>query len=304
MKIYKPVFTAFLIVLAGLITACSSTSERSDRGCTLMPVDRKLARPLPDNVPVYTVYNLPHKTSPRTYVGSGMYFTNTYQYQLQTVPYEVASAARRIGGNLLVVKKSDYRNQMKYRQKEVKSFQSYGGVHHWQTKTVDDYSYSVTTHSYELDIYRVDSVLPPKLRLKSSERAALVQAKRERDRLAKEGPYKNGMNREDYGDAGYLIFYQKNGKKHGKATRYDKTGKRIIYEEYYRNGKFHGRNVQYDDKGRIKYLQNYKDGKLNGLYESYEDGVIDRRVFYKNGKQLRWEAYKKGKLVKVENYKN
>jgi antitoxin component YwqK of YwqJK toxin-antitoxin module len=81
---------------------------------------------------------------------------------------------------------------------------------------------------------------------------------------------------------------------------------KLNYEKYLTHLQPHGLTEFYLDKFRFYVRKNYKNGKLDGLQELYQNGKIYEREFYKYGKLngLSEKWYKDGNLHSISNYKN
>ena len=98
------------------------------------------------------------------------------------------------------------------------------------------------------------------------------------------GPFKIADSRGNYSD---LIF--KNGRKNGKSTDYDYTG-RVIKTTEYKDGKNVGTYTTYHQNGKIETVGTFVNGEQDGKWESYNSkGIISDIEHYKLGK-------KKGKM--------
>ena len=88
----------------------------------------------------------------------------------------------------------------------------------------------------------------------------------------------------DYGTETKGIY--KEGKKwSGEFVLYYESGK-VRYEENYVNGRRKGKSVFYDESGKVRYEENYVDGKREGkevLY--YESGTVKQELNYVSGKK-------------------
>ena len=70
---------------------------------------------------------------------------------------------------------------------------------------------------------------------------------------------------------------------------------------------FTGSSVGYYDNGQLQRKDNYKNGKLDGPYETFHDnGQLEQRGNYKNGKMdgLREYFDKDGNLTGTKEYKD
>ena len=74
-------------------------------------------------------------------------------------------------------------------------------------------------------------------------------------------------------------------KKMGEWNHYYSSGIKSIQETFI-SGKLNSISKDYEKNGMIRGIKNYKDNELNGLYEVYENGILDRNYCYENGKQL------------------
>ena len=76
----------------------------------------------------------------------------------------------------------------------------------------------------------------------------------------------------------------------------------------WKNGKLDGLFESFHENGQLCERRNYIDGELDGLQEGYhENGQLVERRNYKNGKKDGlWEKYNKynGDILKTEEYKN
>lgn len=74
----------------------------------------------------------------------------------------------------------------------------------------------------------------------------------------------------------------------------------------YKNGKEIGLWKNYWDSGIIKNLANFKDGKLNGSWVSYNPNKVKTSEgYYQEGLRVKeWkEYYDNGRLMQISNYK-
>ena len=76
---------------------------------------------------------------------------------------------------------------------------------------------------------------------------------------------------------------------------------------YYKGEPFTGEMFQNYKNGQLRYKQNYEDGKIDGLSESYyENGQLENKENYKDGKEdgLIEVYYENGQLKYKLNYKD
>ena len=101
----------------------------------------------------------------------------------------------------------------------------------------------------------------------------------------------------------------KNGLLHGKYKGY--SAPFSLVEKYYKNGKLHGISKEwYSYNGKIEFIKHYKYGKLDGESKIWDSGLSHKIITiinYKNGKYdgvyqsysknvKRYKSYKNGKL--------
>jgi antitoxin component YwqK of YwqJK toxin-antitoxin module len=94
----------------------------------------------------------------------------------------------------------------------------------------------------------------------------------------------------------------------GTKKRHDnkETGK-LRTELSYKNGKKEGEAKLYDLNENLVQTQNWKEGKLDGLVQTfYENGILKSEIMFKSGKKngLAKEYDQYGNLLEVENYHN
>ena len=76
---------------------------------------------------------------------------------------------------------------------------------------------------------------------------------------------------------------------------------------YYKGEPFTGEMFQNYKNGQLRYKQNYEDGKIDGLSESYyENGQLEDKANWKDGKEdgLIEVYYENGQLKYKLNYKD
>ena len=67
---------------------------------------------------------------------------------------------------------------------------------------------------------------------------------------------------------------------------------KIMYETMYLNGKIDGFTMSWNKKGNLISKVQYKDGTLNGVWETYyESGVIKNSAVYLNNKKHGMEIW-------------
>ncbi len=98
------------------------------------------------------------------------------------------------------------------------------------------------------------------------------------------------------------------GEKHGKWTSYCEHGN-IIEEGKYLNGEKHGKWTTYFDDGQIWYEGKYKDGKKSGDFIFYGYGNYNtlHKVYLENHKDGKLDGelihyHINGEIGRVENY--
>jgi len=74
------------------------------------------------------------------------------------------------------------------------------------------------------------------------------------------------------------------GKKTGEWNHYFPSGIKRL-QEFYSQGNQNGLSHDYDRNGLINGIKNYSNDTINGLYEVYEGGKLDRNYSYDSGKQ-------------------
>ena len=85
------------------------------------------------------------------------------------------------------------------------------------------------------------------------------------------------------GELSSRIHYYK-GKKISSDTCWHENGSILFINTYNKNGKLHGSMKSYDEKGNVKVINNYLDGRLQGKYTEYfSDGKKNKEGVYKNG---------------------
>ena len=109
-----------------------------------------------------------------------------------------------------------------------------------------------------------------------------------------------------YNENGVLIsqINYKDDRKEGEYHHWDGDGNKTV-EGFYLEGENHGERRVYR-KGKIHFMQTFKNGKLNGLAKyKTTDGKRDREGTYKNGKKDgKWSFYNKNEMKVWEgNYK-
>ena len=95
--------------------------------------------------------------------------------------------------------------------------------------------------------------------------------------------------RYDDGKLKTVNYYKKVGDNQELVRKrdYQENGK-IKYEENFKDGKRDGKYTKYYENGQIEWERNFKDGKIDGKWTLY----------YENG-LIKWEGnYKDGKLIK------
>jgi antitoxin component YwqK of YwqJK toxin-antitoxin module len=132
-------------------------------------------------------------------------------------------------------------------------------------------------------------------------------------KLESETAYRRGKQhgiQKEYDEEGGLkseSFYE-DGKQNGPKKEYDKEG--ILKSEiHWKNDKPDGfyllccygilfDRYQYTGKESVYHyinlLSHFRNGKEDGLEESYDNGILSHRIIYKNGARLRITAYKDG----------
>ncbi|HAH32049.1 MAG TPA: hypothetical protein DCL44_07025 [Elusimicrobia bacterium] len=91
----------------------------------------------------------------------------------------------------------------------------------------------------------------------------------------------------------------------GAVKLYEKGKLRTVL--IYKNGKANGMAKEYYPAGKIKAEQNWLDDKLDGSYRAYnEDGKINTEAYFKNGKRngIAKLYYPNGTLLSEINYKD
>ncbi len=115
----------------------------------------------------------------------------------------------------------------------------------------------------------------------------------------------------EYTNKGFLssqVEY-KNGKRYGVATYYYDNGKlkskNTFYEEILINNKtmrgvYDNEKTDYYSTGKIQWIENYKMGLKDGLFERYsENGILTEHKEFKNGLQVGAEFYYDSKGIKT-----
>jgi antitoxin component YwqK of YwqJK toxin-antitoxin module/Tfp pilus assembly protein PilF len=74
------------------------------------------------------------------------------------------------------------------------------------------------------------------------------------------------------------------GKKTGEWNHHFATGVKRL-QEFYNQGKQNGLSYDYHKNGLIYSIKNFTNDTINGLYEVYENGKLDRNYSYEKGKQ-------------------
>jgi antitoxin component YwqK of YwqJK toxin-antitoxin module/Tfp pilus assembly protein PilF len=75
------------------------------------------------------------------------------------------------------------------------------------------------------------------------------------------------------------------GKKNGEWNHHFSSGIKRL-QAFYSQGNQNGIGHDYDRKGLVNGIKNYSNDTLNGLYEVYENGKLDRSYSYNKGKQI------------------
>ena len=106
----------------------------------------------------------------------------------------------------------------------------------------------------------------------------------------------------------------RNGKYYPVNSNTPYTGRIVHYHEMfnfteigsYKNGKRNGLKETYYENGQLRSSQNYKHGKLNGLWESYyENGQLKYSANWKGSfYDKSYTYYENGQLKSLENYQN
>jgi antitoxin component YwqK of YwqJK toxin-antitoxin module len=81
----------------------------------------------------------------------------------------------------------------------------------------------------------------------------------------------------------------------------------VIARQNYKNGKLNGLFKRFRRDGSLDYSCNYENGELNGLFESFrKDGSVIQRKNYENGKLngLREVLDENGSVIQRFNYQN
>ena len=95
------------------------------------------------------------------------------------------------------------------------------------------------------------------------------------------------------------------GKREGRAKRYDESGK-LSYEESYKNDKLDGLAKTYHKNGSLSGEWPFKDGKKGGILKLYnENGQLEREEAYKDDKK-EWDkfySYHGNGKLEYERYK-
>ena len=74
------------------------------------------------------------------------------------------------------------------------------------------------------------------------------------------------------------------GKKTGEWNHYFPSGIKRL-QEFYSQGNQNGQSQDFDRNGLINSIKSYSNDTINGLYEVYENGKLDRNYSYEKGKQ-------------------
>lgn len=74
------------------------------------------------------------------------------------------------------------------------------------------------------------------------------------------------------------------GKKTGEWNHYFISGTKRL-QEHYLQGNQNGLSYDYQKNGLISNIKNFTNDSINGLYEVYENGKIDRNYSYVKGEQ-------------------
>ncbi len=94
---------------------------------------------------------------------------------------------------------------------------------------------------------------------------------------------------------------------HGIIEIYNINTKTLDERENYKNGKLDGLYESFHENNKLAIRSNYKNGKLDGLYEEWWDnGQLATKSNYKNGElNGLWERWwDNGILWENKNYKN
>jgi len=95
-----------------------------------------------------------------------------------------------------------------------------------------------------------------------------------------------------------------------KSIDYNKEKSNFEVREeitYYKGTPFTGEIFKNYENGQLQYKRNFKDGKEDGLFESYyKKGQLEFKINYKDGKQdgLSEGYYKNGQLQYKYNFKD
>jgi antitoxin component YwqK of YwqJK toxin-antitoxin module len=90
-----------------------------------------------------------------------------------------------------------------------------------------------------------------------------------------------------------------------KSKQYDDRGRISSVHHYDYSGNQDGVCITYDYENNLKYVSNYKHGKLHGANETYTNGMLTTSEEYsENEKIARKEFNLDGNLILVETYKN
>ncbi len=74
------------------------------------------------------------------------------------------------------------------------------------------------------------------------------------------------------------------GKKTGEWNHHFAQGIKRL-QEFYNQGTQNGLSYDYQKNGLINSIRNFTNDTINGLYEVYENGKLDRNYYYEKGKQ-------------------
>ena len=87
-----------------------------------------------------------------------------------------------------------------------------------------------------------------------------------------------------------------NDRQDGSSKQYFGNGK-LQYDIEYKNGKRDGKYLEYSESPHSLVMEaSYADGKLDGIFKSYNEGQIWRDCIYKNGKLISEKQYLNGKI--------
>lgn len=80
----------------------------------------------------------------------------------------------------------------------------------------------------------------------------------------------------------------KNGEKHGLEKLFFKMNNSLyLFKEiYWKNNIKNGKTIFYDIQGNIKIILPYRNGEIHGYKKIFLDGILEKKIQYKNGRVI------------------